>query len=56
MVSDQIQIHAAWVAASLPVSGVILLVHALTASHMGESAPGFGVVELKAARQPEGTD
>ena len=56
MVSDQIQIHAAWVAASLPVSGVILLVHALTASHMGEAAPGFGLAELKAARQPEGTD
>lgn len=56
MVSDQIQIHSYWVAASIPVSGVILLVHSLTASHATEAAPGFGAAELEGARHPDGAD
>jgi TRAP-type C4-dicarboxylate transport system permease small subunit len=56
MVSDQIQIHSYWVAASLPVSGAILLVHALTARRAAEAAPGFGLAELESVRQSKGAD
>jgi TRAP-type C4-dicarboxylate transport system permease small subunit len=44
MVSDQIQIHARWVAASVPVSGAVLLVHVLAGSRVVEGAPGLGCV------------
>jgi TRAP-type C4-dicarboxylate transport system permease small subunit len=56
MVSDQIQIHARWVAASIPVSGLILLVHSLTDSQAAEAAPSLGAAELEAAGQPERAD
>jgi TRAP-type C4-dicarboxylate transport system permease small subunit len=58
MVSDQIQIHGRWVAASVPVSGAILLVHLVNgtailepvvtdpektgAANMPASGPGLG--------------
>jgi TRAP-type C4-dicarboxylate transport system permease small subunit len=49
MVSDQIQIHARWVAASIPITGLVLLVHALTGSKVVEASPGLGAPEIKAA-------
>ena len=36
MVSDQIQIHGRWVAACVPVSGAILLVHLVNGFHLLE--------------------
>ena len=36
MVSDQLQIHGRWVAACLPVSGAILLVHVVTGAELLE--------------------
>lgn len=49
MVSDQIQIHARWVVASVPVSGAVLLVHALAASRAVDGSPGLGAPEIEAA-------
>lgn len=49
MVSDQIQIHARWVVASVPVSGAVLLVHALAASRVVDGSPGLGAPEIEAA-------
>ncbi len=34
MVSDQLQIHGRWVAASVPVSGAILLIHLINGSRL----------------------
>ena len=56
MVSDQIQIHSAWVAASLPVTGLIMFIHALTADDVTDAAPAFGLAELEAADTPKGND
>ena len=56
MVSDQIQIRATWVTASLPVTGLIMFIHALTATHAVEAAPALGRAELEAAGKPKGID
>lgn len=34
MVSDQIQIHSSWVVASVPISGLVLLIHLLCGSDL----------------------
>ena len=41
MVSDQIQIDGRWVAAAVPVTGAILIVHMLCGRLMTEAAPGL---------------
>ncbi len=41
MVSDQIQIDARWVAAAVPVTGAILIVHMLCGRLMTDPAPGL---------------
>jgi TRAP-type C4-dicarboxylate transport system permease small subunit len=48
MVSDQIQIHARWVAAAVPVTGAILVVHMLCGRLALDSAPVVGMAEVEA--------
>lgn len=50
MVSDQIQVHARWVAAAVPVTGAILIVHMLCGRLMMEPA-GPPDLQALAARE-----
>ena len=46
MVSDQIQIDARWVAAAVPVTGVILVIHMLCGQLMAGGVPAAGMPDL----------
>lgn len=47
MVSDQIQIDARWVAAAVPVTGLILVIHMLCGRLMVGGAPALGAVPIE---------
>lgn len=53
MVSDRIQIHARWVAAALPVTGLVMLVHILCGARLFDPPPLLEPEDVNAApKQP----
>lgn len=51
MVSDQIQIHARWVASAIPVTGVILLIHVLCGINLFDPPGVLDDVDLNVTRE-----